>query len=207
MPSPFDKKKPAAAAPTSGPASSGVATAPPPPAALPDAAAFSDDADDPYNAADPSAMSGYKPISFMNQLVLIHPIDTGRMKTKNSGKEEDGKSPYAKIDLIPLTTPEAGTTPTKDKMVARGDAFVVLNKDGDEEEFEPYEIGERLEELVVFNKPLVASVASAKRKGNNWILGRITRGEAKEGQSVPIILVAASAEDKAYYQQWRQSQR
>lgn len=160
---------------------------------------------DPYSASDPAGISGLKPIAFMNQLVLMHPTETGRRVTANSGKEEDGKSPYAVVDIIPLTIPEPGTTPTKDTMVARGDEFAVLNKDGDEEVFEPYAVGERLDDLMFFNKPLVAEAEKAIKRGNSWVLGRITRGVAKPNQSPPIILVPGSDEDKALYQEWRKS--
>lgn len=162
-------------------------------------------AGDPYNASDPTGISGLKPIAFMNQLVLLHPVKAGRRVTANSANEEDGKSPYAVFDLIPLTVPEAGATPTKEQMVARDDEFAVLNKDGDEETFEPYAVGERLDDLMFFNKPLVAEAEKALRKGTAWILGRITYGVKKPNQSRPIILVPGSDEDKALYQEWRRS--
>lgn len=178
------------------------------PADLPDVTNVGEDkpvGSDPYSASDPSGISGLKPIAFMNQLVLLHPVETGRRVTANSGKEEDGKSPYAVVDIIPLTVPEAGGNPTKEQMVARGDEFVVLNKDGDEESFEAYQPGERLDDLMFFNKPLVAEAEKALRKGTSWILGRITYGVKKPNQSAPIILVPGSDEDKALYQEWRKS--
>lgn len=160
---------------------------------------------DPFNVSDPSGISGYKPIAFMNQLVMLHPVETGRRVTVNSGNEEDGKSPYAVVDIIPLTVPEPGDAPTKELMVARGNEYVVLNKDGDEESFEPYAVGERLDDLMFFNKPLVAEAEKALRKGSAWILGRITYGVKKPNQSRPIILVEGSAEDKALFERWRAS--
>lgn len=209
MPSPFDKSKNrTAAASTAGATATATEDAPAPKAALPDAAAFSGDdpvSSDPYNAADPTGISGYKPIAFMNQLVLIHPTHAGRMVTVNSGNEEDGKSPYCEVDLIPLTVPTEGGTPTKEAMVVREDTYVVLNKDGDEEAFEAYEVGERLNDLRFFNKPLVAEADKAIKRGTNWILGRITYGNKKPNQSRPIILVAASDEDKALYAEWRKT--
>ncbi|QWY84393.1 hypothetical protein SEA_KNOCKER_51 [Mycobacterium phage Knocker] len=155
--------------------------------------------------ADPSGISGLKPIAFMNQLVALHAVETGRRVTANSGNEEDGKSPYAVFDLIPITVPEEGGEPTKEKPVRRGDEVVVLNKDGDPESFEAYEVGERLDDLMFFNKPLVAEAAKALRKGHQWVLGRITYGEKKPNQSRPIILRVATPEDKALFEEWRAS--
>lgn len=160
--------------------------------------------DDPFDAADPAGISGYKPIAFMGQLVLLHPVEAGRRVTQNSGNEDDGKSPYAVFDVIPLTKPTGTGTPTKDKMVVDGDEYVVLNKDGDPESFEAYQVGERLDDLMFFNKPLVAEAEKALRKGNNWIIGRIVRGNPKPNQSPPIQLQTATAEDKALYKKWRE---
>jgi hypothetical protein len=204
VPSPFDKNKKSAAAAPAG----GVATAPPaagpadntpafkePAAAgLPDAGAFAGEeggaADDPYNASDPTGVSGYKPGHFMGQLVLCNFYETGRMVTVNSAKEEDGKSPFCKLDLIPITLPSE---------------FGFTNKHGEYEACEPFEVGERLEELMFFNKPLVREAETAIRKKRNWVLGRITKGERRPNQDAPVILAAASAEDKAIYEAWRKT--
>ena len=178
------------------------------PADLPDATNMGEDApvgNDPYAASDPTGISALKPIAFMNQLVLLHPTKAGRMVTVNSGNEEDGKSPFAEFDLIPLTVPAEGGTPTKEQPVRNGDEITVLNKDGDPETFDAYEVGERLDDLRFFNKPLVAEAEKALRKNVSWILGRITYGVKKPNQSRPIILVPGSDEDKALYQEWRKS--
>lgn len=142
---------------------------------------------DPFNASDPTGISGYKPLFFMEQLVLMHPTETGWMKT-SSNTPENPQSEYVRYDIIPLTVPET---------------FTFMNKDGEEETCEPYEVGERIEEVLVFNKPLVREGKKALDNGTAWLLGRITYGTKKAGQSKPVILVAGDDEDKALYQEWR----
>lgn len=181
-------KKAAASAPTEGEGEELKSSKAANPADLPDATGAG--ADDPYNAADPGGMSGFKPGHFMDQLVLCNFYETGRMKTVNSGNEPDGKSPYCKLDLIPLTLP---------------DEFGFTNKHGEYEACDEFEVGERLEELMFFNKPLVREAERALRKGIPWVLGRITKGERKPNQDAPVILRAATDEDKALYAEWRAS--
>lgn len=147
---------------------------------------------DPFagGVADPGGTGGYKPGHFMDQLVLVHFTEVGRMKTVNSGNEEDGKSPFTRCDLIPLTLPEQ---------------FGFTNKYGEFEECDPYEVGERLDDNLFFNKPLVREGKRAIDRKIPWVLGRITKGARKEGQDAPVILVAATDEDKAIFEQWRAS--
>jgi hypothetical protein len=156
---------------------------------------------DPFNATDPSGISGYKPIFFMGQLVLMHPTETGMMKT-SANTADNPESEYVRFDIIPLTRPEAGEV-SKSCVVDSGEVFTVLNKDGDPETCEPYEVGERIDGLLVFNKPLVREGKNALEKGHSWLLGRITHGTKKANQSAPVILVAGDEEDKAIYQSWR----
>lgn len=159
---------------------------------------------DPFNAADPTGISAYKPIAFMDQLVLMHPTETGKMKT-SANNAENPESEFVRFDIIALTVPqppEDGTI-TRTPAVAKGDVFAVMNKDGDVETFEPYEVGERLDDVLVFNKPLVREGKKALDNGTSWILGRIKLGNKKQGQSPPVIIVAGDEEDKALYQEWR----
>lgn len=184
MPSPFDKKKTAPGGTT--------ATAPrtPSPASsddLPSAASLGGTdvkSSDPYAASDPIGISGYKPMHFAGQLVLMSPQEYGKQTTQVSdGKEQE----FCIFDVVPLTVPEE---------------FGFTNRDGDYEPCEPYEIGERLEGIKMFNKPLVREGKSALDKGRNWLLGRIGQGRKTEGRSKPVILFAATEEDKAYYANW-----
>jgi hypothetical protein len=147
---------------------------------------------DPFagGVADPGGTGGYKPGHFMGQLVLMHFTEVGRMKTVNSGNEEDGKSPFTRVDLIPLTLPET---------------FGFTNKYGEYEECDPFEVGERLDDNLFFNKPLVREGKRALDRQIAWVLGRIQKGARKEGQDAPVILVAATDEDKAIFEAWRQS--
>lgn len=162
---------------------------------------------DPFgNVAKPSGISGYKPISFMGQLVLLHPTETGFMKT-SSNTPENPQSEYVRFDIIPLTVPEAGT-PTRNPAVLDDEGNIaVLNKDGDVETFDAYEVGERLDDVLVFNKPLVREGKNALDKGNAWLLGRITLGQKKVGQSPPVILVEGTAEDNDLFESWRASRK
>lgn len=91
--SPFDKK-------------GGSATATKAPKADPmDAVNVGDDKPvgkgDPFAAADPAGVSGHKVADFLDQLVLVHPTETGTMSTS-----VDANSEYVRADFIPLTAPE-----------------------------------------------------------------------------------------------------
>ena len=162
---------------------------------------------DPFGSVgDPSGVSGYKPGAFMGQLVLMHPTETGWMKT-SSNTPENPQSEYVRFDIIPLTVPEEGAPVRNPATLGQGDdgepVVTVLNKDGEVESFEAYDVGERLDDVLVFNKPLVREGKKAMEKGTSWLLGRITLGTKKPGQSAPVILVAGDDEDKAIYQEWR----
>lgn len=159
---------------------------------------------DPFaNVSDPSGISGYKPLFFMGQLVLMHATETGWMKTTANNAEKP-MSEFVRYDIIPLTRPEAGE-PTKLAVVDKGDVFSVLNKDGDVETCEPYDAGDRIDDVLVFNAPLVREGKKALDNGTTWVLGRITKGTAKANQSAPVILIAADDDDKALFQEWRAS--
>ena len=191
MSSPFNKKK-GGTATAAAPATNGDST--PDPRQV-DVASVGDDKPikgDPFagGVADPGGTGGFKPGHFMDQLVLIHFTEVGRMKTVNSANEEDGKSPFTRCDLIPLTLP---------------DQFGFTNKYGEFEECDEFEVGERLDDNLFFNKPLVREGKRALDRGIPWVLGRITKGQRKEGQDAPVILVAATDEDKAIFEAWRQS--
>jgi len=157
---------------------------------------------DPFgNVSDPSGVSGYKPGAFMGQLVLMHPTETGKMRTSaNTGE-------FVRYDIIPLTVPEEGAPTRNPATLGQDDdgetVVTVLNKDGEVESFEAYEVGERIDDVLIFNKPLVREGKKALEKGTSWLLGRITLGTKKPGQSAPVILVAGDEEDKAIYQEWR----
>jgi hypothetical protein len=148
---------------------------------------------DPFagNVAAPGGASGYKPGHFMGQLVLLHFTEEGRMKTVNSGNEEDGKSPFCRVDVIPLTLPEE---PGK-----------FTNKYGEVETEDPFEVGQRLDDNLFFNKPLVREAKRAIDRKLDWVIGRIDKGPRKEGQDAPVILKEATAEDMAIFEAWRAS--
>lgn len=210
MPGPFDKKK--------GAAAGGAATATAPAKA---ATNGSDAADaqptklggapapkgDPFaNVGRPTGISGYKPISFMGQLVIMRPTDTGWMKT-SSNTPDNPQSEYVRFDITPLSVPEPGDL-TRNPAILDDDGNVsVLNKDGDRETFDPYEVGDTLPDVLVFNKPLVREGKSALDKGGNPLLGRIELGQKKAGQSPPVILVDASDEDWEFFEQWRAARK
>lgn len=203
------KAAPAKAAPAAAPAGRGKSAGKVDPADLPDVTNAGEDtpiSNDPYAAADPTGVSGYKPLFFLGQLVLVHPTESGKMRT-TSNTPENPESPYARVDIIPLTVPEPGTPSTSETVqITDGDEvlFAALNKDGEVETCEPYEVGERLEDILVFNKALVREFNRALDKGTAWLLGRIVKGNKKPGQSAPYILVAGSDEDKELYAKWRQ---
>ncbi|AYD82045.1 hypothetical protein I5G60_gp51 [Mycobacterium phage Saguaro] len=201
MSSPFDKKKGGTATATKATATADAND----PTAAPVTKINGDAAPkgDPFaNVARPTGISGYKPIAFMGQLVLMHPTETGFMKT-SSNTPENPQSEYVRFDIIPLTEPQPGN-PTRSPAVRDDEGnVVVLNKDGDPEVFDGYEVGERIDDVLVFNKPLVREGKNALDKGNAWMLGRIELGQKKVGQSPPVILVDGSEEDWALFEQWR----
>lgn len=143
---------------------------------------------DPFNAAAPSGVSGYKPLYFVGQLVLMHATETGSMKT-SSNTAEKPTSEFVRFDIIPLTAPED---------------FTFTNIYGDEETCEPYSPGERLDDVLIFNSALVREGKRMLDNGTAWILGRIVKGNRKEGQSAPYIIVEGDEEDQAIYQAWRE---
>jgi hypothetical protein len=143
---------------------------------------------DPFNAVAPSGVSGYKPLYFVNQLVLMHATETGSMKT-SSNTPEKPTSEFVRFDIIPLTAPES---------------FTFTNIYGDEETCEPYSPGERLDDVLIFNSALVREGKRMLDNGTHWILGRIVKGNRKEGQSAPYIIVEGDEEDQAIYQAWRE---
>jgi hypothetical protein len=150
---------------------------------------------DPKTAAVASVGEDNKPVAkadpFMGQLVLLHFTEEGRMKTVNSGNEEDGKSPFCRVDVIPLTLPDE---PGK-----------FTNKYGEVETEDPFEVGQRLDDNLFFNKPLVREAKRAIERKLDWVIGRIDKGPRKEGQDAPVILKEATAEDMAIFEAWRAS--
>lgn len=201
--SPFDKKSAGSTATASRPAPAAASRDD-----LPDATNVGESAPlsktagaDPFSASDPTGISGYKPAFFLGQLVLMHPTEFGSMKT-SSNTPENPTSDFVRFDIIALTVPEAGNL-SRNPVVAQGDVYAVLDKDGDTQTCEPYSVGERIDDVLVFNKPLVREGKKALDNGTAWLLGRITLGQKKQGQSAPTILVAGSDEDKVIYQEWR----
>lgn len=204
MTSPFDKKKGGTA--TADPATKAKANDP----AAATVTKINGDAapkGDPFgNVARPTGISGYKPIAFMGQLILMHPTETGWMKT-SSNTAENPQSEYVRFDIVPLTVPEQGQLSRNPAVLDEDGQVAVVNKDGDVETFEFYEVGQRLDDVLVFNKPLVREGKSALDKGNEWMLGRIELGQKKAGQSPPVILVDGSDEDWAMFETWRANRR
>lgn len=155
---------------------------------------------DPFagGVSDPTGISGYKPIAFMGQMVLLHPTEHGTMKT-SSNTPENPTSDFVRFDIIPLTVPQPGNL-TRTPAISDADGNVaVLNKDGDTETFEGYEVGERLDDVLVFNKPLVREGKKALENGTAWLRGRIQLGAKKPSQSPPVILAQLDEDDKGLY--------
>lgn len=162
---------------------------------------------DPFsNVASPSGISGYKPISFMGQLCLLHPTETGWMKT-SSNTPDNPQSEYVRFDIIPLTAPKPGTPTRSPAVLDENGNVAVLNNQGEIETFDAYEPGERIDDVLVFNRPLVREGKNALSKGNEWMLGRIELGQRKAGQSPPVILVEGDEDDWAVFEQWRAARR
>lgn len=209
MPGPFDKKKGAAGGTATAEAPAKAATnggdiADAQPTRLGGGAAPKAD---PFgNVGRPSGISGYKPIAFMGQLVIMRPTDTGWMKT-SSNTPENPQSEYVRFDITPLTVPEPGQLTRNPAIMDEDGNVTVLNKDGDAEVFDAYEVGETLDDVLIFNKPLVREGKSALEKGGNPLLGRIELGQKKAGQSPPVILVDASEEDWEFFEQWRAARK
>ena len=203
MPNPFDKKTPAAAAATEVPAPAAAAA---PPADLPGPVAKGSTGpdkvgakSDPFgNVADASGISGLKSSFFLGQMVLLNPVETGAMNTTVSKPGE--QSEYVRFNIVPLTVPQPGAVNAQTTTVDDDGNFQILNKDGDTETCEPYEVGERLEDVLIYNAPLIREGKKALDKGVTWIRGRIVKGNKKPGQSAPYILKALEGdEDIAIY--------
>jgi len=192
MPSPFDKKSGGTATATKAPAAGGKAKADP--SELPQATNLGEDKPlpkkgaSPFDApAAPAGIQAYKPGHFMDQLVLLHATEAGSMKTAYS-TEEKPKQEFVKFDVIPLTLPEE---------------FGFTNKFGEYEPCEPFEVGDRIDDCMFFNGPLVREGKRMLQRDISWILGRIVKGERKQGQDAPVMIVPADEEDQEIYNQWR----
>jgi len=201
MPSPFDKKKTAAA-----PAATAVAEAPAAaPAELPGPVGKADVGpdkvgakSDPFgNIADASGISGYKSAFFLGQIVLLNATEHGHMNTTVSKPGE--QSEYVRFNIVPLTIPVAGTANAFTTTVDDDGNYQILNKDGEIETCEPYALGERLEDVLIYNAPLIREGVKALNKGTTWIRGRIVKGNKKPGQSAPYILKALDENDIEEY--------
>ena len=140
---------------------------------------------DPFAVAAPSGITGRKALHFLGQLVVLKATEHGEMKT-SSNTTENPTSEFVRFDIIPVTAPEV---------------YEVTDNFGEIEEFDPYEVGERQDDVLVFNKPLVREGKRALDRGITWLIGRIERGDKKPGQSRPIILVEATTEDIAIYEE------
>lgn len=54
---------------------------------------------------------------------------------------------------------------------------------------------EQVEDLLVFQSALIRNLRKVLRGPNEWVLGRLSMGEAKNGKSAPYILDKPSAEE------------
>ena len=54
---------------------------------------------------------------------------------------------------------------------------------------------EQVEDLLVFQTALIRNLRKVLRGPNEWVLGRLGKGEAKNGKSAPYILDKPTAED------------
>ena len=200
MPSPFDKKSGSTATATAAPAAKASA-----PADLPGPVGKSDIGpektgakSDPFgNIADASGISGLKSSFFLGQMVLLNAVEHGYRTTTVSKLGE--QSEYVRFNIVPLTVPEPGAANAHTVTVNEEGNFQILNKDGDVETCEPYEVGERLEDVLIYNAPLIREGKKALDKGVTWIRGRIVKGNKKPGQSAPYILKALDEDDVDIY--------
>jgi hypothetical protein len=142
---------------------------------------------DPFDVANPSGISDQKALYFLDQLVMFHATEYGSMATIQSTAEKP-ESEFVRVDFIALTAP---------------DQFTFVNGQGVTEECEPYEVSQRFDDVLVFNAALVNEGRKSLEKGIEWKLGRIAKGTARPGRNAPLLLVEASPEDKAYFQQWK----
>lgn len=199
MPSPFDKK-------SGSTATAPAAAASKAPADLPAPVGKADVGEgkpvgaksDPFgNVADASGISGLKSSFFLGQMVLLNATEHGHMTTTVSKPGE--QSEYVRFNIVPLTVPEVGQANAHTVTVDEDGNFQILNKDGDIETCEPYAIGERLEDVLIYNGPLIREGKKALDKGTTWIRGRIVKGNKKPGQSAPYILKALDEDDVDVY--------
>ncbi|AHJ88343.1 hypothetical protein Hosp_041 [Mycobacterium phage Hosp] len=198
MPSPFDKKSGSTATAPAAPAAEAPGL--PAPETKGDGAPKSTGAKaDPFgNVQDATGISGLKSSAFLGQMVLMHAKETGEMST--SVKREDGKpSPFARVDIIPLTVPEPGAVNGQTATLNDEGLIQILDKDGDVQTFEAYELGEKLEDVLLFNAPLIREAKGALEKGVTWKRGWIVKGNKKPGQSAPYILKALEEDDIEVY--------
>ena len=56
---------------------------------------------------------------------------------------------------------------------------------------------EQVDDLLVFQTALLRSLKAVLRGENDWVLGRLNMGEAKNGKNAPYLLDKPSAEDIA----------
>ncbi len=59
---------------------------------------------------------------------------------------------------------------------------------------------ERVDDLLVFGTALIRTFKSVLRGDNEWVLGRLEMGEAKNGKNAPYILTQPAADDIALAQ-------
>lgn len=200
MPSPFDKKSGSTATAPAAAAPAAEAPGLPAPETKGDGAPKSTGAKaDPFgNVQDATGISGLKSSAFLGQMILMHAKETGEMST--SVKREDGKpSPFARCDIIPLTVPEPGAVNGQTATLNDEGLIQILDKDGDIQTFEAYELGEKLEDVLLFNAPLIREAKGALEKGITWKRGWIVKGNKKPGQSAPYILKALEEDDIEVY--------
>ena len=194
MPSPFDRKgsggSSAAAAPAAKAPASKADAADPMQASNPDGSKPPSVAKkvggDPFSASAPRGISGVKVQYFITQLILVHPIEHGTMKTTVNNPEKP-VSEYVRCDITPLTTP---------------DDWAITNNEGEREEFDEYVAGDEITGILVFNQALVREFKDKLDSGGGYLLGRLQFGQKKPGQNKPYILVEGSEDDFAIYENW-----
>lgn len=102
---------------------------------------------DPF--AMPSGGGGdYKFTDFLDELLLVKPIEEDIIATKISSETE-----VMRVDVVRLDNEN-----------------------------------ERCDDLLVFQSALLRTLRRAMRGPNNWTLGRLEMGEAKNGKNAPYIL-------------------
>lgn len=94
-------------------------------------------------------------------------------------------------ELLLVRPTEAGVMPTKIDPESEFVRVDVIRLDNE---------NEQVEDLIVFASALIRTFKAVLRGDNEWVLGRLQMGEAKNGKNAPYILTQPGSEDIALAQ-------